>query len=311
MRYLIVGTGGVGGYFGSKLANAGHDVWFLARGKHYEAMMNHGLRVKSAEGEITVLPEKIISDVHEAGIVDGVFFCVKSYDTDTAAVSLAPVLHQGSIVISFQNGIDNEAKIQWLLPSAAVLGGVAYISASITAPGEITKFAATQKLVFGPMDGVVLDQHRTIHNDLITSGIETVLSSDIRTELWKKLIFLSPVAGITAITRLTVGEAMAVKETAELVHEAMKEVESVALRTGVPIPPEYVDHLFGELPARFGQTRASLYFDLVNGKPLEIEALFGKLINLGKDIGVPTPVHQFFYSVLLPHHYLANQKAGR
>jgi 2-dehydropantoate 2-reductase len=310
MRFLIVGTGGVGGYFGARLAKDGADVWFLARGKHYEAMHANGLKIRSPEEEFTVSPDKIISRIEDADKADVVFFCVKSYDTIDAAKQLEPVLHRDSIVISLQNGIDNEEKIQAIIPYGSVIGGIAYISSAITAPGEITRLGPSKQFIFGPFDGVITEIHREIRDAATHAGIDAVLSGDITVELWKKFIFLAPVAGFTALSRLPMGEIVIAEQPRALFYDAMKEIESIARKRGVGIPDGYVDETMEKILSRFARTRSSMFFDMKNGKQLEIDALSGTVIRLGKELGVPTPVHQFIYSMLLPHHIAAKQRIG-
>jgi 2-dehydropantoate 2-reductase len=310
MRFLIVGTGGVGGYFGARLAKDGADVWFLARGEHYDAMHRNGLRIKSADEEFTILPGNIISRIEDAGKADVVFFCVKSYDTVDAAKQLEPVLHRDSIVISLQNGIDNEEKIQAIIPCGTVIGGIAYISSAITAPGEITRLGPSKQIIFGPLDGVITGIYREICDAASHAGIDAILSGNITVELWKKFIFLAPVAGFTAITRLTMGEIVAAEQPRALFYDSMKEIEIIARKRGINIPAGYVDETMEKILGRYAKTRSSLFFDLKNGKQLEIDALSGTVVRLGNELGVPTPVHQFIYSMLLPHHIAAKQRLG-
>jgi 2-dehydropantoate 2-reductase len=310
MRFLIFGTGGVGGYFGSKLANDGVDVWFLARGEHYEAMRANGLRIKSAEENFVIPPGKIISRIDDAGKADVVFFCVKSYNTVDAAKQLEPVLHRNSIIISFQNGVDNEEKIHAVIPYGTVMGGTAYISSAITAPGEITRLGPSKKIIFGPLNGETTDVHREIRDSASHAGIDTILSNDIVVELWKKFIFLAPVAGFTAVTRLTMGEITASEQSRTLFYDSMKEVEAIACKRGINIPAGFIDETMEKVHGIYSRTRSSLFFDLKNGKQLEIDALSGTVVRLGKELGIPTPIHHFIYSMLLPHHVAAKQQLG-
>ncbi len=305
MRFAVVGAGGVGGYFGAMLASAGEDVMFTARGSHLEAMKRDGLRVVSPSGTIRVPPERCAGTPAEIGPVDTVFFCVKSYDTERAAPALAPLLRPSSVVISLQNGIDNEEKLSRLLPESTIFGGVAYIFSTITHPGEITVAAGPARIVFGPLKGAPSRQGRQaeeIRALCERAGIPAEVSVDIEAALWKKFIFITGAGGLTALTRLTLGEILAVDASRELLTDAMRETESVARALGVHIEDGYLKGVFETLARSNNATRSSLYNDLARGKPLEIEALAGTVVRRGTALGIATPVNRAVYAALLPHH---------
>lgn len=310
MRFLIAGTGGVGGYFGGKLARGGHDVWFLARGNHLEAMRKSGLRIRSSAGEWTVPPGSATDDPSKAGAVDVVLFCVKSYDTEAAARQLGSALTVNSVLLSLQNGIDNEDKLQKLLPRATVYGGAAYISARITAPGEITETGGLQRIVMGPLKGPIDRQATEIHNAVLKADIRAELRQDIRTELWRKFIFITSMGSMTAVTRMNHGEMLASKDTMDLVFTAMEEAEDIALAKGIAVETLNRQKVLEGLQRFDRGTRSSMYYDLVNGKPLELEGLNGTVVRLGKELGIPTPVHEMIYSSLLPHHRRNSQSTA-
>lgn len=302
MRFLIMGTGGVGGYFGGKLANAGNDVWFIARGKHLEAMKQRGLTITSAKEAFTVPPKTISGNVADAGTVDVVLFCVKSYDTENAARQLIPALKKDSIVISLQNGIDNEEKIQRSIPLGRVYGGVAYIYSTVTAPGVITRNEGPSKIVFGPLDGTLSDRATELHKTFKDAGVDADLSATIEQDLWKKFIFINGASGVTALTRLTLGELLANPETRALIRSAMEEVLAVARAKRIPLDVNLIDTFFETLSKFKNDTRSSLYYDLANGKPMEVEALAGTVVKLGERLSIPTPIQKTIYASLLPYH---------
>jgi 2-dehydropantoate 2-reductase len=302
MKFLVLGTGGVGGYFGAKLANAGEDVWFIARGRHLEAMKQRGLSVKSAKEAFTVAPQKISGNAADAGQVDVVLFCVKSYDTEEAARLLVPSLNKNTVIISLQNGIDNEQLIQRVVPAGTIYGGVAYIYSTITAPGELTRYEGPAKIVFGPLDNKPNDQAHKIYDTLLHAGISVDLSSNIQQELWKKFIFITGVSGITALTRLTLGELLANPETRALVRSAMEETKALAIASNIYFDPGLIDTFFETLSKFKNDTRSSLYHDLVNGKPMELEALAGTVVRLGERLSIATPIQKTIYASLLPYH---------
>lgn len=312
VKFLIHGTGGVGGFFGAKLFQAGEDVWFVARGKHLEVSRANGLHVFSTQGPMAIPGNRITGTVADVGPVDVVLFCVKSYDTEDAAEQLQPIITGDTVIISLQNGIDNEEKIRALLPHATVYGGAAYLSARITAPGEITETGGAQRIIFGPMDGHVTDRAKEIFAVFQKAGIKTELKTDMVAELWRKFIFITSFGAITAVSRLSNGEILAVPQTTNLVFDAMKEVEAVARVKGVAVEPLDRAKVIAGLKRFDPNTRSSMYFDLINEKPMEVEALNGTVVRLGEALGVPTPIHRTIYAVLLPYHFkhLRNRSSG-
>jgi 2-dehydropantoate 2-reductase len=305
MRFAVIGAGGVGGFFGAVLASAGEDVMFTARGPHLAAMKREGLHVISPRGEMRVPPARCVGSPAEIGPVDTVFFCVKSYDTERAASDLAPLLGPATVIISLQNGIDNEEKLGRSLPGRIIFGGVAYVYSTITRPGEVSVAGGPAKIVFGPFAGAPPEHRRRameIRDICAHAGITAEVSDDIIAALWEKFIFITGAGGITALTRLTLGEILAVDQSRDLLADAMRETESVARARSVRIEEHYLDRVFGTLERFDNKTRSSLYYDLVHGKPLEIEALAGTVVRYGTALGIPTPVNRAVYAALLPYH---------
>ncbi len=313
MKFLVFGAGGIGGYFGAKLSSAGEDVTFVARGKHLAAVQSHGLRVNSAQEHLHIDAGHFIGKVEDAGAVDVVLFCVKSYDTDEAARQLIPTLKTGTIVICLQNGIDNEDKIKKIVPLGTVFGGVAYIYSTITAPGEIFRNEGPAKIVFGPLDNKLEQQSHDIHKAFQNAGINADLSSSIESELWKKFIFITGASGVTALTRLTLGELLANHETRALIRSAMEETKSLAEAKHIPLEKTLIDSFFDTLSRFKNDTRSSLYYDLVNERPMEVEALAGTVVRLGEQLRIPTPIQRTIYAALLPYHrrHLEKLKAAK
>lgn len=304
MKIAVIGTGGVGGFFGGKLAKSKEDVWFLARGTHLDAMRASGLHVKSTEGDWTVPPGKMTNTPHDIGSADVILFCVKSYDTETVAAQLEPMLSENTTIISLQNGIDNEEKLQRIIPGSNVLGGVAFIYSTITSPGVVTETGGIKKLTFGlfQKDDRLQERAKHILEVMLQANINAALADDIIAEMWKKFIFIAAVGGMTALTRLTLGEILAVNDSRAMLTDAMRETETIARAAGVNIPNGFTDFICETLKTLDSNSRSSLYHDLVNGKPLEIEALSGRVVALGKALGIATPVHRAMYAALLPYH---------
>ena len=311
MKFAIIGAGGVGGFFGGKLAKNKEDVWFLARGNHLDAMRANGLRIESPEGGCVVPPGKMTDNPSEIGAVDTVLFCVKSYDTESAAEQLAPLLSDETIVISLQNGVDNEEKIQRVIPRGVVLGGVSYIYATITAAGVVTHTVGPTKIIFGCLqkkNPLITEKAKRILDSMVNAGINATLAEDIQSELWKKYIFITAVGGMTALTRLTLGEILRVDESRQMLVDAMRETEMVGRARGASLPVGFVDQILELLKKYDNNSRSSLYHDLVHNKPLEIEALSGTVVKYGRELGIPTPVNQAIYAGLLPYHISQSQK---
>ncbi len=308
MRYVIMGSGGIGGYFGARLSQAGEDVWFVARGNHLAEMRKHGLRVNSTAGNFTVPPGTMTDDVASIGTADVVLFCVKSYDTESAARQLIPILRDGSLIIPLQNGVDNGDKIRKSISCGDVYGGVAYISTRITAPGEIMEVGGFQRIVFGPQLPAINAHANVVHQAFLRAGVKSQLQDDITRELWRKLIFIASMGSLTALSRLTHGEILANQGMVSLMFDAMREVQLVAWKLGVEVEPVDEPRVLEGLKRFSDDTRSSMYFDLAAGKPLEIEALNGTVVRLGEQLGIPTPIHRVIYSVLLPYHIKHSQQ---
>ncbi len=302
MKFLVLGTGGVGGFFGGVLWKSGHEVCFLARGSHLSALKKQGLKINSTSGNWTVPSEQIIKDTKDIDPPDVVLFCVKSYDTEEAAKQLDEALNPHTVILSLQNGIDNEEIIRRIVSRGRIFGGIAYVSSRITAPGEITETGGLQRLVFGPMHGPIDLQAKDVHEAFAHAKIKAELRQDIVGELWKKFIFISSMGSMTALTRLTHGEILASSPTLQLVFEAMQEASAVAKAHGVILDPIDPQRVIEGLRRFDSGTRSSLYFDLINEKPLEIEALNGTIVRLAEKYGINVPVHRTLYAGLLPYH---------
>ncbi len=312
MKILIHGAGGIGGYFGAKLAHAGNEVWCVARGEHYAAMKKNGLQVSSTEGQFRIHSSHIINSPAEASFVDFVLFCVKTYDTESAAAQLQPVVDDKTVIISLQNGIDNEVKIQRALKKGTVYGGVANISSRIVAPGEIAETGGVVRIAFGPMNNPSQSERTQKILDCFTHAkITAHLSNNILIDLWLKFIFITSAGGFMAMSRLTQGEVLAVEEARTTVFKAMKEIEALALAQHIPIEPLEEEKVFDGMKKFNPNTRPSMYYDLVRGKPMEIEALNGTVVRLGKQLGIPTPIHNTMYAALLPFHLSSIEKFVR
>lgn len=304
MRFLVFGTGGIGGYFGGTLARHGEEVWFLARGKHLNAMKKNGLTVQASGGSFRIKPGRMTDRLAKVPAPDVVFMCVKAYDTESAARQLALLLPPTSLIISLQNGVENEEIIKRCIPQATVYGGVAYIFSNITAPGRVTEWGGPRKIIFGPMKGKPSARAREVEAVMRKAGIDATLTGQMAIELWKKFIFIAAGGGFNTLTRLALADIMSVEECREIFYLAMKEGEAVARASGILLPKGFVEQQLEHLKNRATAARTSMYYDLVQQKPMEVEELVGAIVRYGRTAGVPTPINQTIYAALLPHHRL-------
>ncbi|HSH43971.1 MAG TPA: 2-dehydropantoate 2-reductase [Arenicellales bacterium] len=300
MRIVIAGSGGIGGYFGARLARAGEDVVFLARGEHLCAMQDNGLTVRSAvDGEWKV-PVSAVDSLEGQEPADLVLFCVKSYDTQSVAELLRPVIGPETAVVSLQNGIDNEEKLAGVLGEGRVLGGVAYIFANIEQPGVIAHHQLG-RIILGEMAGGDSERASAIAETLERAGIEAAVDPAIRTTLWRKYLFLVALSGTTAVTRLPVRFTREVAETRELWNRQLEELIALAEADGAGLDHDAVDTANSLLESLGADNYSSLYHDLAAGKRLELEALHGHAVRLGRRYGIPTPTLFAVYAALAPY----------
>ncbi len=300
MRIAIVGAGGVGGYFGAKLARAGESVVVLARGAHLEAIRRHGLRVRSAvDGEFTAKVDAVESFAGEPP-VDMALFCVKSFDTRVAAEALRPVLGPDTGVVSLQNGVDNEEILDAVLGAGRALGGAAFVFSAIESPGVIAH-TLLGRIVLGELDGRVSERATRLRNALAGAGVPVELSSDVRRVLWEKYLLISAQAGVTALTRTPIGVIRETAETWRMYRRIVEELAAVARAAGVALPADAVDTIVKGAAALAPTAYSSLHHDLVHGRRLELEALHGHAVRLGERLGVPTPTVFAIYAALKPH----------
>jgi 2-dehydropantoate 2-reductase len=300
MRIAVVGAGGVGGYFGAKLARAGESVVVLARGAHLDAIRRNGLRVRSAiDGDFTAKVEAVDSFAGQPP-VDMALFCVKSFDTHTAAETLRPVLGADTGVVSLQNGVDNEAVIDEVLGPGRALGGAAFVFSTIESPGVIAH-TLLGRIVFGELDGRVSARATQLRDALARAGVPVELTTDVQRMLWEKYLLISAQAGTTALTRTPIGVIRDTPETWRLYRRIVEELATVARAAGVALPADVVENIMTGAAKLAPTAYSSLHHDLVHGRRLELEALHGHAVRLGERLGVATPTVFAVYAALKPH----------
>lgn len=299
MRVAVLGAGAIGAYYGARMAEGGADVSLIARGSHLAALRERGLTIIAPErtSEHRLLAT---DDPAEIGPVDVVLFCVKSYDTEATAVRLGPLLHDGTAVVSLQNGVDNEEQIAAAIGWEHVLGGSAYILAGIREPGVVTA-GGPRRIVFGEWaGGTPSERVRAILDVCERGGIGAVAAPDIRVAKWEKFTLLAAFSAMTATVRLGLGEIRDAPAARAMLHALMTEVWTVGRADGVNLPDDLVDRQFALLASQVPEATSSLYRDLITGHRMELEALQGSVVRLGRRHGVPTPWMNAAYAILQP-----------
>jgi 2-dehydropantoate 2-reductase len=308
MRIAVYGAGGVGGYFGGRLAQAGIDVHVIARGAHLRALREHGLRVRSVKGDFTV-QVPATDDPAEVGPCDAVLFSVKAFDTEAAAARLGPLIGDDTAVVSLQNGVDNEEKLARVVGQRHVLGGAAFIFAGISEPGVIVHTGGPTSIVFGELDGQASPRAQRLLTCCQQAGFGAELSASIKTVLWAKLAFICAQAGMTAAVRLPIGEIRTVDAAWAAFQRLVEEVCAVAEADGSPVPPAARQRALAMAQSVEPGSFSSLHDDLVAGRRMELEALHGFVVRRGADHGVPVPAVQAVYAILKPWA-VRNEHAG-
>jgi 2-dehydropantoate 2-reductase len=301
MKIAVVGAGGVGGGYGAALAKAGGDVTFIARGAHLAAMKNHGLKIEGERGPMHIRPTQATDNPVEVGHVDVVLFCVKLWDLESAAERIKPLVGAGTAVIPLQNGIDAAERLIPILGREAVMGGVAQISASIIEPGVIRQVGAFMRMIFGELDGKRSKRGEEFLDLCLKAGFDATLSDQILTELWMKFIPLATNAGITAATRQPIGRLRGDPDLRPVLSAAVKEVIDIAHRKKIALPADAFERTLDFIDRCPPAMKASMALDLERGNRLELPWLGGKVVELGRELGVPTPVHTVLYAVLKPY----------
>jgi 2-dehydropantoate 2-reductase len=301
MRIAVVGAGGVGGGFGSALAKAGADVTFIARGPHLAAMKNQGLKVQGGRGEIHLVPTRATDDPASIGKVDIVLFCVKLWDVESAGQHIKPLIGPDTAVIPLQNGIDAAERLVPILGSNAVMGGVAQISASIVGPGLIQQVGTFMRMIFGEFDGKRSKRGEDFLALCLKAGFDATLSEQILTELWMKFILLASNAGIMALTRQPIGKLRDDPDLRPIFMAAWQEAIDVGRARGVALPADALEKILDFTSHAPPAMKASMALDLERGNRLELPWLGGKVVQLGRQLGVPTPTHSMMYAMLKPY----------
>jgi len=295
----MFGAGGVGGYFGGRLAAAGADVALVARGPHLEALRRDGLRITSPKGDLHVASVRASADPADLGPADVVFLTVKMYDVDTAASALRPLLGPGTMVVTLQNGVEATEMVARRIGHEHVAGGVAYVAAVVDQPGRI-RHTALDALIVGELDGVLSPRLLALRDAASTAGFAFTASTDIHQDLWSKFARLSVFSAMTAVTRSPLGVLRAQPALMAIVEAAVEESLAVGRALGVVLDERVRDEVFAMYRSMPPEAKSSMLEDLERGRPLELPWLSGAVVRLGREAGVPTPVHAVIETLLTP-----------
>ncbi|MBN2118015.1 MAG: 2-dehydropantoate 2-reductase [Anaerolineales bacterium] len=300
MRILIMGTGGVGGYYGGLLAQQGNEVAFIARGAHLDAIRQEGLKVQSVHSDFTIFPANAAEDPSQLEPVDLILFCVKTYSTDESAQAIRPAVGPGTAVMSLQNGVEAAERIGKVVGPEHVIGATTWLSSAVEAPGLIRQVSQFRRIVFGELDGNRTERIQSIYEVLNQTGITVEVSEDIHKVLWTKLVFIAAVSSVGSLTRLPMGDYRSIPETRSLLSSIMQEVESVARAQDIRLDENVVQNWLQFIDDAAPQIKPSMQLDVETGRRTELESMVGVIGRKGRELGVPTPIADFVYASLLP-----------
>jgi len=301
MRIAVVGTGGIGGPYGAALAKSGAEVTFVARGAHLAAIRETGLRIEGDRGETHIRPARATDDITGIGTVDFVLFCVKLWDVESAGEQIRAIVGPQTAVVPLQNGVDAAKRLMRILGRDPVMGGTAFVTGAITAPGVIRQTGTYQRMTFGELDGRPSERGERLRDLCQAAGFEGVLSPDIMVPIWEKFLLMVPASGLNALTRLPLGVWRADPDLVALYEAALRETVAVGLAEGVPLPPDSTDNGMAQMRSMPTHHMTSMGNDLLRGNRLELPWFAGKVVELGRRHGIPTPVNGFIYTALKPY----------
>ena len=300
MRIAVFGTGGVGGYFGGRLAHAGEDVTFIARGQHLRAIQQTGLKVDSLEGNFVVFPAKSTNDVNQVGPVDLVMVGVKAWQVPAAAREMKPIVGTNTTVLPLQNGVDAVAQLVEVLDVERVVGGLCKIVSFVVAPGHIRHAGFAPSVVIGELDDRRTDRIRTIESAFNHAGINTNIADDIHAALWMKFLFIASFSGVGAVANVPVGKLRSDPQLRGQMLRAMEEIYALAHARGIKLPQTAIETVMSGVAALPEDATSSMQRDIAAGKPSELESQNGAVVRMARESGVEAPTHELIYHTLKP-----------
>lgn len=301
MRVAVMGSGGLGGYFGALLARGGADVSFIARGSHLEVMRREGLRIEGGPDPFLLEDVRVTDDPGELGPVDLVMVCVKLWDTEGALEQLRPLVGPKTMLVSFQNGVLKDSFLTSAYNESQLIGGVAYVASTLSRPGVITRTGPLQRLIFGEFDGHRSGRVEAFHAACVAGGIDAEVSDDIRRAIWEKFVFLVGLSATTATTRVPIGRIRAHPQSRAFLLDLMREVVAVGRAHGVPLPADYAEQRLEFADGVSPEMTSSMHHDLERGNRLEVRWLSGGVVKLGQEVGVDTPLNRAVADILSVH----------
>jgi 2-dehydropantoate 2-reductase len=301
MRIAVIGTGGIGGPYGASLAKAGADVIFVARGAHLRAIRENGLRIEGDRGKTQIQPAQATDDIAGIGVVDFVLSCVKLWDIENVGEKLRAIVGSRTAVIPLQNGVDAAERLARVLGREPVMGGMAFVTGTIVAPGVVRQTGTYQQMTFGELDGRISERGQRLRDLCEAAGFEGVLSPDIMVPIWQKFILLVPLSGLNALTRLPLGKWREDPDLLALYEAALRETVAVGLAEGIRLPSDSVEKTLAMMRSMPPYHTTSMGNDLLRGNRLELPWFAGKVVELGRRHSVPTTVNGFIYSALKPY----------
>lgn len=300
MRIAVFGTGGIGGYFGGRLAQAGEDVTFIARGQHLQTMRDNGLRVDSLKGDFVVQPVQATDNPAQVGAVDVVLVGVKAWQVLDAAQAMRPLIGPETAVLPLQNGVEAPDQLAAVLGAEHVLGGLCQIITFIAGPGHIRHAGAEPYIAFGELDNRHTERAERLRQVLDRSGIRVEIPADIRVAMWSKFLLIAAWSGVGAVTRVPIGVMRSLPEVRQMLEQAMQEIKTVAQARQVDVTEEAIQKALSFIDSLPPGATASMQRDIIEGRPSELDAQNGAVVRLGREAGVATPLHTFIYHSLLP-----------
>ena len=298
MRITIFGTGGVGGYFGGRLAQAGEDVTFIARGEHLRAIKSNGLRVDSSSGDFVVYPAQATDNVAEAGETDLVVLGVKAWQVPDAARAIQPVVGPNTTVVPLQNGVDAVSQLVAELGSDNVIGGLCRIVSYVVAPGHIRHAGFTPTIIIGELDNRHSERIETIAQVFRHAGLDTTIAPDIQVALWTKFLFIASFSGVGAMANAPAGVIRSDPKWRRHIRNAMNEIYTLAHARGIKLPPDSIDKVMSAVDGLPEDATSSMQRDIAAGKPSELESQNGAVVRMARQAGVEVPTHELIYETL-------------
>ena len=307
MRIAVVGAGAVGGYFGGRLAEAGEDVVFLARGKHLDALRDTGLRIDSPKGDLVLSSVEATDQPSAVGVVDAVLVCVKAWQVPDVADAIRPMIGDATAILPLQNGVEASRQLSSAHGDGHALGGMCRIMSKVAGPAHVTHVAMEPFVALGELDNRPTDRVALLAQAFEKAGIAVEIPADIHVSVWEKFVFIASFSGVGAVTRSPAGVMRSIPESCAMLEAAMNEIHAVARAHGVLLPDDTVNNTMAFLKDLPAEGTSSMQRDIMDGRPSELDAHNGAVVRLGKSAGVATPTHQFIYNALLPMETRARQ----